>query len=82
MIVKIDDKAIKDLSKIHKGEAGKILSKIESLEQFPNIPNIKKLTNFEPPYRFRVGNYRVLFDIEDNTITVYGIRHQKESYKK
>jgi len=29
--------------------------------------------NFEPPYRLRVGNYRVLFDIEDDTITVYSI---------
>ena len=36
---------------------------------------------FDPPYRLRVGNYRVLFDIEDNTITVYRVRHRKESYK-
>ncbi len=81
MIVKIDDKAIKDLSKIHKGEVSKIFSKIEELEKFPNIPNIKKLNNFEPPYRLRVGNYRALFDIEDNTITVYRIKHRKKSYK-
>jgi mRNA interferase RelE/StbE len=80
MIVKIDDKAIKDLSKIHKGEVSKIFSKIEELEKFPNIPNLKKLNNFEPPYRLRVGNYRVLFDIEQNTITVYRIRHRKKSY--
>jgi len=80
MIVKIDDKAIKDLSKIHKGEVSKIFSRIEDLEKFPNIPNIKKLNNFEPPYRLRVGNYRVLFDIEQNTITVYRIRHRKKSY--
>jgi mRNA interferase RelE/StbE len=80
MIVKIDDKAIKDLSKIHKGEVSKIFSKIEELEKFPNIPNVKKLNNFEPPYRLRVGNYRVLFDIEQNTITVYRIRHRKKSY--
>jgi mRNA interferase RelE/StbE len=80
MIVKIDDKAIKDLSKIHKGEVSKIFSKIEELEKFPNIPNVKKLDNFEPPYRLRVGNYRVLFDIEQNTITVYRIRHRKKSY--
>jgi mRNA interferase RelE/StbE len=80
MIVKIDDKAIKDLSKIHKGEVSKIFSRIEELEKFPNIPNVKKLNNFEPPYRLRVGNYRVLFDIEQNTITVYRIRHRKKSY--
>lgn len=49
MIIQIDDKAIKDLSKIHKSEASKILSKIEELEKFPKVPNLKKLTNFEPP---------------------------------
>ncbi|MEA3456731.1 MAG: type II toxin-antitoxin system RelE/ParE family toxin [Campylobacterota bacterium] len=81
MIVKIDDRVIKDLSKIHKGEVNKIFSKIEELEKFPHIPNIKKLTNFEPPYRLRVGNYRVLFDIENNIITVYRVKHRKKSYK-
>ncbi len=81
MNVEIDGKAIKDLSKLHKGEVAKILSKIEELEKYPHIPNLKKLTNFDPPYRLRVGNYRVLFDIEDNTITVYRVRHRKKSYK-
>jgi len=79
--VRIDDKAIKDLSKIHKAQAQKILSKIEALEAFPKVPNLKRLTNFEPPYRLRVGNYRVLFDVEGDTLTVYRVKHRKESYK-
>jgi mRNA interferase RelE/StbE len=80
MIIEIDSKALKDLSKIHKSEVKKIISKIEELEKYPNISNIKKLTNFEPPYRLRVGNYRVLFDIEDNIITVYRVKHRSKSY--
>ena len=75
------DRAIKDLSKLHKGDVKKIFEKIAQLENFPHVPNIKKLTNFEPPYRLRVGNYRVLFDIDDNTLTVYTVKHRKESYK-
>ena len=81
MIVKIDDKAVKDLSKIDKTEASKILSKIEELEKYPNVPNLKKLHNFDPPYRLRVGNYRVLFDIENSIVTVYKVKHRKESYR-
>jgi mRNA interferase RelE/StbE len=81
MIVKIDDKAIKDLGKIHKAEVSKIFSKIEALEKFPHVPNLKKLSNFDPPYRLRVGNYRILFDIENDTLTVYRVKHRKESYK-
>lgn len=81
MTVTIDDKAIKDLSNIQKSDAKKILSKIALLERFPHIPNTKKLTNFKPPYRLRVGNYRALFDVEGETLTVYRVKHRKESYK-
>jgi mRNA interferase RelE/StbE len=81
MTIRIDDKALKDLLKVHKTEVKKILSKIEALEKFPQVPNLKKLTNFEPPYRLRVGNYRVLFDVEDTTLTVYRVKHRKESYR-
>ena len=81
MIVEIDDKALKDLSKIQKQKVKKILSKIELLENYPNATNIKKLTNFEPPYRLRVDDYRVLFDIKDNIITIYRVKHRSKSYK-
>ena len=80
MTVKLINKAIKDLSKIDKQEALKIFSKIENLKDFPKVANFKKLTNFMPPYRLRVGDYRVLFDIEDITITVYRVRHRKDIY--
>ena len=80
MLVELDDKAIKDLSKIDKQNALKIFSKIENLKDFPKVANFKKLTNFVPPYRLRVGDYRVLFDREDDIITVYRIRHRKDIY--
>ena len=48
MNVKLDEKAIKDLSKIDKKTAQKIFSKIEKLVDFPEVSNIKKLTNFNP----------------------------------
>lgn len=79
--IKIDDKAIKDLSKINKKDALKIFQKIENLKDFPKVANYKKLTNFEPPFRLRVGDYRVLFDLEDSEITVYRVKHRKESYR-
>ena len=80
MVVKLNDQAIKDLSKLDKQEALKLFSKIENLQDFPKVANFKKLTNCMPPYRLRVGDFRVLFDIDDNTITVYRIRHRKDVY--
>ena len=81
MIVELDDKAMKDLSKIDKKNAVKIFSKIEKLEDFPRVANFKKLVNYDPPFRLRVGNYRVLFDTKDDILTVYSVKHRKNSYK-
>ncbi len=43
--------------------------------------DVKHLTNFTPEYRLRVGNYRILFEIEGNYIKVYRIKHRKNIYK-
>lgn len=48
---------------------------------FPDVPNLKRLTNFEPAYRLRVGDYRILFDVVDDTIMIGRILHRQESYK-
>ena len=32
-------------------------------------------------YRFRVGDYRIIIDIEDNTILVLAVGHRREIYK-
>lgn len=33
-------------------------------------------------YRFRVGNYRALFDVEDRNIVILHIQHRKDVYRK
>ena len=44
--------------------------------------DIKKLTNFAPEYRLRVGDYRVLFEIErQDRVTIYRVRHRREAYR-
>ena len=78
-LVELMPKAIKDLKTLPKSEAKKVVEKIRSLEKGLN-GDIKKLTNFTPEYRLRVGNYRVLFEIEEQRILVYRIKHRKEAY--
>jgi len=43
--------------------------------------DIKRLTNFTPEYRLRISDYRVLFEIENETIIIYRIRHRREAYR-
>ncbi|MGD9732326.1 MAG: type II toxin-antitoxin system RelE/ParE family toxin [Desulfamplus sp.] len=55
--------------------------KILTLKEFPDVANIKKLTDFEPAYRLRCGDYRILFDVQSGGIIEIGrILHRKDSY--
>ncbi len=81
MKVNIRKSAIKDLIKIDRQNREKIHLKIAELKNFPDISNLKKLTNFEPAYRRRIGDYRILFDVLENTIEIGRILHRKDSYK-
>jgi len=81
MKINIRKSAVRDLKKIDHKNKEKIHSGILELQKFPNISNIKKLTNFEPAYRLRVGDYRILFDISENIIEIGRVLHRKDSYK-
>jgi len=46
------------------------------------IRNAKKLHDSNiGSYRWRVGNYRVVFDVEKDVITVVKISHRSDAYK-
>ena len=82
MKVELRKSAIKDLEKIRPSIKQRIVLALFSLENFPNVPNLKRLVNFDYAYRMRVGDYRILFDNMDNTIFVARIVNRKDSYKK
>jgi len=80
MKIELRKSAIKDLKSISEPYKTKLHNKILELQKFPNLQNIKKLTNFEPAYRLRVGNYRVLFDVLEDTIIIGRVLHRQNSY--
>ena len=73
-------RAFKDGEKIPKQMRGRIFEKITLLEN-DLTGNVKHLTDFFPEYRLRVGDYRILFEIEGDRVVVYRIRHRKDVYK-
>ncbi len=58
----------------------RILARIEEMSNDLK-GDVKQLTNFTPEYRLRIGDYRVLFEIEEETIIIYRIRHRREAYR-
>jgi len=73
----------KDLRKIPKKDVLKILTKIESLADKPLPPQAEKLSG-DDKYRIRQGNYRILYQIEDDilVVTVVKVGHRKEVYQR
>ena len=79
--VVLKPKAIKDLKAIRNEDASRVADAMERLQN--NMSgDVKKLTNFIPAYRLRVGSYRILFEIEENKrIVVYRVIHRREAYR-
>jgi mRNA interferase RelE/StbE len=66
MNIKYTELAVDDLRRIPKQFARQILGKVSRLEHGLH-GDIKRLTNFDIDYRLRCGDYRVLFDVEENS---------------
>ncbi|MFM6371867.1 MAG: type II toxin-antitoxin system RelE family toxin, partial [Dolichospermum sp.] len=71
--IEFKPKAIKDLQKIPVNDREPIINKIEAMQDDLQ-GDVKRLTNFTPEYRLRVGDYRVLFEVEEQTIIVYRVK--------
>jgi len=82
-VVKITDIALEQYQKIKEPEHSIIRSKIDLLQEYGvNLSNIKPLKGpLKGLYRLRACNYRIIFDIDKNIITIIAILHRKKSYK-
>ncbi|WP_414858387.1 type II toxin-antitoxin system RelE family toxin [Phormidesmis priestleyi] len=56
-----------------------MLEKVELLQDDLQ-GDVKHLTDFTPEYRLRVGDYRILFEIEEAELVIYRIRHRSKAY--
>lgn len=78
--IEFKPRAIKDLRALPTTTQRRLIRKIVSLQNDLS-GDVKKLTNFTPEYRWRVGDYRVLFEVEADQIVVYRVLHRKDAYQ-
>ena len=71
----------RDLKKIDKEQATKILKKIE--DELPEKAEILPVLTgkFSGLRTFRIGDFRVIFSIIGDTALILRIRHRKEAYR-
>lgn len=78
--IEIMPKAVKDLKVFPKPQVQKIITAIYGMEK-DLAGDTKRLTNHTPEYRLRVGNYRVLFEVEGTRVIIYRILDRKDAYR-
>lgn len=80
--VLIERYALKQIMKLDKKAIPIIKSAIAALADNPRPHGYKKLKG-EEAYRIRIGDYRIIYEIDDNKIivTVVSVGHRKNIYK-
>ena len=78
-----DKRVLKDLAHLANEIQNRILERLESLTQDPFAHGTIKLKG-ETAYRVRVGDYRIVFDIdtENRIVTVLAVDHRSNIYKR
>lgn len=75
--------AEKNLAKLPNAIIAKIVYSLQQLEKEPRPTGCKKLKGFSNLWRIRVGDYRIIYSIQDIVLLVdiREIGHRKEIYK-
>ncbi|MHB8260939.1 MAG: type II toxin-antitoxin system RelE family toxin [Bacteroidia bacterium] len=79
-----EKKFLKDIEAINnkqlKRQVESIISEIEKAEQLNAVRNLKKMKGHKSAYRIRIGNYRLGFFYEDNTVVCTRLLNRKDIY--
>jgi mRNA interferase RelE/StbE len=80
--IQIRRSAEKEIEQLPNKDRGKIIRRIEELRDDPRPAGTKKLSG-EEKYRLRQGNYRVLYEVHDDivTIVVVKVADRKDAYR-
>jgi len=78
----IERRAERELSELSPSMRLRIARAIAGLRENPRPAGCRKLVGSESDWRIRVGEYRVVYEIDVRTVVrVFRIRHRKDAYK-
>jgi len=81
--IQFTERGFKDLKKITPEARKRIIAKMVYFsKQSVPLHFADRLINFEiGQYRFRIGDYRVICDVEGDTLLILRVGHRREIYK-
>ncbi|MEK7280804.1 MAG: type II toxin-antitoxin system RelE/ParE family toxin [Chloroflexota bacterium] len=79
----LEPAAQRDMRRLTEAVHSRILAALHRLEADPRHRGVKRLVGFEHQWRARVGEYRVLYEVDDDNllVEVYRVAHRSEAYR-
>ncbi len=73
----------KDLRSLSPSLVVRVMEHIESLRSNPFSPQAVKLSGAERMYRLRVGDYRIVYEVDTKSrqVMIHYVRHRREVYR-
>ena len=80
--LKIKASVVKELKELPTADRLRISEAIDSLQSNPHVGSLLK-GNMNGLRRIRVGNYRVIYEVQNDVLIVLGLRvgHRREVYR-
>jgi mRNA interferase RelE/StbE len=81
--VALSASAEKELYGLPAKVVARVVARLEGLAPAPRPPGCKKLKGGDNEWRIRVGDYRVVYEIDDSarTVDVTRVAHRREVYE-
>ena len=81
--IEVSGTAERQLKKIRREDKVRILRAISLLASEPRPGGCKKMSGYDDIYRIRIGNYRVIYEIDGKRIVVVILKigHRREVYR-
>jgi len=74
----------KEIADLPREIRGRIVNAIRRLAENPHVSGSRKLSGeMQGAWRIRVGDYRVIYDVDDERqqVTVLAVLHRREAYR-
>ncbi|MDZ4872108.1 MAG: hypothetical protein CLLPBCKN_001496 [Chroococcidiopsis cubana SAG 39.79] len=81
--VEIAPAAKRQIKKLSKNIQQLIVERLEQLAEIPRPPGVLKMEGEESLYRIRVGDYRIIYEIQDRVllIVIVKVGHRSSVYR-
>ena len=75
--------AERDLRQLSAENFHRVIPQIKALAENPRPSGCHKITGSKSDWRIRVGEYRVIYEIDEKTraVRVMRVRHRREAYR-